>query len=151
MGDRPFDPRQIDSCVDLCRYLIKEYNILPENFLGHSDIAPSRKIDPGVYFDWKALARRGVGIWHACDMYPIENPAELTNYNKLQMDLSKFGYKLDITGALDLQTMHVIRAFQSRFYPEKIRSVYHDPSAKYNWDEYSERVLKSLLSFRAND
>ena len=61
---RKFSKKQISSLLKLSKFLIKKYNINPKNILGHSDIAPDRKKDPGERFPWKYLAQNKVGLWH---------------------------------------------------------------------------------------
>ena len=63
-GYTSFKKKQISSLVNLCKKLIKKYKIKKKNVIGHSDIAPLRKIDPGEKFPWKYLAKNKVGIWH---------------------------------------------------------------------------------------
>jgi N-acetylmuramoyl-L-alanine amidase len=62
-GYRPFPQAQMSSVERLCRQLIGRYSIPPHRVVGHSDIAPARKSDPGELFDWARLARAGIGIW----------------------------------------------------------------------------------------
>jgi N-acetylmuramoyl-L-alanine amidase len=62
-GYRPFPDVQIGSVVKLCRDLMQKYAIPPAHVLGHSDIAPERKDDPGELFPWESLAAQGVGVW----------------------------------------------------------------------------------------
>ncbi len=62
-GKQPFAPAQINTLVILLAHLKKTYNIPTANFIGHQDLAPTRKIDPGPYFPWKALAQKGFGYW----------------------------------------------------------------------------------------
>lgn len=64
LGQLPYDKRQIFSLLRLCKRLMKKYHIKKENVLGHSDIAPSRKADPGKGFPWAYLARHGIGRWY---------------------------------------------------------------------------------------
>ena len=63
-GYTSFEKKQILSLVKLCKKLVKKYKINKKNIVGHSDIAPLRKIDPGEKFPWKFLARNKVGVWH---------------------------------------------------------------------------------------
>jgi len=60
-----FSNKQIQSIVKLSKILIKKYKIKPKNILGHSDIAPERKRDPGEKFPWRELAKQKIGIWHS--------------------------------------------------------------------------------------
>lgn len=62
-GYPPYPPGQIESLIDLCRDIAARHGIAPEGILGHSDVAPGRKDDPGPQLDWRALAARGVGLW----------------------------------------------------------------------------------------
>ena len=63
-GYTSFKKKQISSLIKLCKKLIKKYKIKKKNIVGHSDIAPLRKIDPGEKFPWKYLVKNKVGIWH---------------------------------------------------------------------------------------
>ena len=63
-GYTNFKKKQLSSLIKVCRNLIKKYRIKKQNIIGHSDIAPLRKIDPGEKFPWKQLAKRKIGIWH---------------------------------------------------------------------------------------
>ena len=61
---KKFSKKQINSLLRLSRFLINKYKINPQNILGHSDIAPDRKKDPGEKFPWKYLSKKKVGLWH---------------------------------------------------------------------------------------
>ena len=63
-GYTNFKKKQLSSLIKVCKSLIKKYKIKKRNVVGHSDIAPLRKIDPGEKFPWKQLARKNIGIWH---------------------------------------------------------------------------------------
>lgn len=62
-GDRPFAARQMDALTDLLRGVRSRWQIGPDSVIGHSDMAPGRKIDPGPRFDWQRLAREGLALW----------------------------------------------------------------------------------------
>ncbi|RYZ50727.1 MAG: N-acetylmuramoyl-L-alanine amidase [Sphingobacteriales bacterium] len=62
-GKTPFAPEQMNSLITLLAYLKKTYNIPQANFIGHQDIAPTRKTDPGKLFPWQLLAQKGFGYW----------------------------------------------------------------------------------------
>ena len=64
-GYKKFSKKQISSLLKLSKFLIKRYNIKPKNILGHSDIAPLRKKDPGEKFPWEYLSKNKVGLWHS--------------------------------------------------------------------------------------
>lgn len=70
-GEENFSYAQINSLIDLLKNLKEKYNIPAENFIGHSDIAPTRKVDPNAMFPWKKLAEEGFGLWY--DSEEIQN------------------------------------------------------------------------------
>ena len=155
-GNEAFTDRQMLSLMVLCRHLVEEYNIPQKNIVGHSDVAPDRKIDPGIFFDWQRLSNRDLGIWHNLDV-PENSPILFSYGDKsdkiktIQQKLHKLGYKIESSGEFDRQTNNVIRAFQSRYYPSIIKEkglrYYKDLNSTYNWDEFSEAILEKLLSF----
>lgn len=157
-GISEFSAIQIESCIELCLYLVNKHNINPASVIGHSDVAPDRKIDPGIFFDWQMLAKQGLGCWHN-----LKYSQELANkilykfgqegkkIAKLQQDLRKLGYKVNISGEIDIQTNNVIRAFQAHFCPKLIWNkgginFYRNLESIYEWDSFSEEVLQKLLS-----
>ena len=94
LGQKAYDKRQIFALLRLCKYLMKKYHINKENVLGHSDIAPSRKADPGACFPWQYLAQHGIGVWY--DLRDCQQVKE-TDEKKL---LSAIGYDItDLTAA----------------------------------------------------
>lgn len=157
-GTSEFSAIQIESCIELCRYLVNKHNINPTNVIGHSDIAPDRKIDPGILFDWQMLAKQGLGCWHNLEysqdlantiLYKFEQQGK--EIIKLQQDLKNLGYKLNISGKIDIQTSNVIRAFQAHFCPRLIWNkggidFYRNLTSTYHWDSFSQQVLQKLLS-----
>lgn len=108
MGNEPFTKEQMDSCITLCHSLMRQHNISRENVLGHSDIAPDRKLDPGIFFDWELLVPNGIGIEGKHDIGGLDIIGK-------QKYLKDMGYKIEVTGILDEQTKYVIRAFDLRF------------------------------------
>jgi len=67
-GYPSFKKKQLKSLIRVLKILIKKYKIKEQNIVGHSDIAPSRKIDPGEKFPWEELAKQKIGIWHNCNL-----------------------------------------------------------------------------------
>ena len=116
MGNEPFSDKQMDSCIELCHFLMKKHDIPRENVLGHSDIAPDRKVDPGRFFDWALLDKNHIGIAGS------HNITELSIAAKQQY-LKDMGYKIEVTGSLDEQTKYVICAFLTHFHPEEILKI----------------------------
>lgn len=119
----PYKDFQIEQVAVLVKYLSDKYQIPPENILGHSDIAPQRKSDPGALFPWKELYEKyGLGMWYdeyIKQSYENENANNFYNISSydIQNEFKKFGYGIELTGILDKQTENVVKAFQHRFRP----------------------------------
>ncbi len=109
MGNEPFTDEQMESCIKLCHLLMQKHNIPRENVLGHSDIAPGRKADPGRFFDWKLLDKHGIGI-------PLMHDISNLNITAKQQYLKDMGYKIEVTGKDDEQTQCVLKAFADHFH-----------------------------------
>jgi N-acetylmuramoyl-L-alanine amidase len=105
-GYRPFPEPQIAAVIALCHEIVNRWAIAPWRVLGHSDVAPLRKEDPGELFPWSALAAAGIGLWP-----PPLPPAE----GDLEGALARFGY-----GYLAEDVPAVVRAFQRHFRPARI-------------------------------
>jgi len=152
LGDRPFAELQMKSCIELCKALMEKHEIARENVIGHSDIAPSRKLDPGIYFDWARLAEEGVGINGFPRAQMRGSPETLASspreVSHIQTNLSALGYKIEVTGKWDEQTNAVVRAFQAHFCPEAVFAngldFYRDMGSWYEWNESSERALNFM-------
>jgi N-acetylmuramoyl-L-alanine amidase len=127
--DFPF--RQIATVIMLCRAIMTRYVVRPENVVAHSDVAPSRKQDPGEKFPWKRLALSGVGLWvEPVRMYEEVgiNPGDTgEKVSDLQRWLTDYGYGLERTGYYDEATTEVVTAFQRHFRPARIDGI-ADPS-----------------------
>ena len=121
-----FSKKQIKSILSLSKYLINKYNISFKNILGHSDIAPSRKKDPGEKFPWFILAKNKVCIWHTLSkivlkknrLIKLESKDEKNFFN----NLLKIGYTFKNPGKLKklFFLKLLIKAFQRRFRQEII-------------------------------
>lgn len=122
-----FPPRQIARVIDLCRDLARRHAIVAERVLGHSDVAPGRKIDPGERFPWAQMFHAGVG--HFVAPAPIAAGRFLTGGDRgkavetLQSMLALYGYGVEISGVFDAATQTVVAAFQRHFRPERIDGV----------------------------
>lgn len=119
-GRKYFDyPKaQMDLVVALVKKIVKEHNIAPERILGHSDIAPQRKNDPGPRFDWKRLANEGLIPWFDDALVAekkIIYDVALPDIEWFQKKLDQFGYAVPLNGEYDKATRAVITAFQLRF------------------------------------
>lgn len=117
-GYRPFPEAQMLALRDLAREVLARHPISPQNVVGHADIAPLRKQDPGELFDWQRLARWGVGLWP-----PLEEerqPEPDRPVDEIQLMLAKYGYEVPVSGILDEPTRAVIAAFQRHFRPRRV-------------------------------
>ena len=83
-GVDSFSTAQINTLVGVLTFIKKEYNIPTENFIGHSDVAPARKIDPGLLFPWKALSEKGFGWWYN-DTTGVSVPSDFNAKNALKI------------------------------------------------------------------
>ena len=100
-GDEPFPEAQIDALLALLGDIEERYRIPRANFIGHSDVAPERKVDPSKYFPWRRLAEHGFGIW--CDSPPPEPPAGFDPV----MALQALGYDVsDVSAAIRAFDLH---------------------------------------------
>jgi N-acetylmuramoyl-L-alanine amidase len=141
-----YPQKQIDAVIQLCRDCGQRWSIAPERVLGHSDIAPVRKVDPGENFPWERLCRQGVGHW--------VTPASLGGgrffqrgdsgqpVEALQSMLSLYGYGVEITGEFDEKTAGVVSAFQRHFRPAQV-----DGIADSSTIDTLHRLLTSLPKF----
>ena len=137
----PFPPRQIESVIKLSRDICRRRNISQHRVLAHSDIAPKRKIDPGEFFPWDALAQAGVGSYVEAappdDKQPLTIGAQGSDVCGLQQKLVQFGYRLEITGIYDEDTRITVAAFQRHFRPARV-----DGQADISTSETLSRLLE---------
>lgn len=113
-----FPPQQIAAVIALCRDIIGRHDIPPTRVLAHSDIAPSRKRDPGERFPWDELAEAGVGLWPCVQNVRIgDSPMPVA---AIQTHLAEIGYGIAKTGSFDVETETVLCAFQRRYRPTGI-------------------------------
>ena len=120
-GYRPFPDVQVSALTTLCHGILLRHPIPSWRVLGHSDVAPARKDDPGELFPWKRLADAGIGLW------PARKPSNLE-----AGALARFGYDPD--APLD----KVITAFQRHFRPRDVNG---------QWDAECAELLHGLLEF----
>ena len=116
---KKFSKKQIQSIKKLSKFLIKKYKIDQKNILGHSDIAPNRKKDPGEKFPWKYLAKLGVGSWHSLSNKILKkNRMKKINVNE-EKNFFKFLFKIGYSKKV-LNKKTLVKAFQRRFRQELI-------------------------------
>lgn len=115
-----FPPAQIDAVIALVKKIVAEHRIPPERVLGHSDIAPQRKPDPGPRFPWKRFADEGLIVWPDPAKVAERRPAhesDLPNVEWFQQKLAQIGYAVPLNAELDEPTVRVIAAFQMKYRP----------------------------------
>jgi len=136
-GYENFSKKQINCLIKISKTLINKYKIKDQNILGHSDIAPLRKKDPGEKFPWKYLSKNKIGTWHKVNSkkcISLRKKNFNSNLNNFIEKINKYGYctlNLD-TGSLK----KIIKSFQRRFRPELING---------KMDEECYAIIKSLI------
>ncbi|MFZ6767274.1 N-acetylmuramoyl-L-alanine amidase [Undibacterium sp. Di26W] len=118
----PFPQVQIDRVITLVKDISARYQIRPEYILGHSDIAPQRKSDPGPMFPWKQLADAGLIPWPQPEEVAQRMTAfelQLPDVKWFQQKLAQYGYGIPQSGVLDAATRSVLVAFQTKYRPAK--------------------------------
>ena len=123
-GYRNFPKKQINTLVKLLKNLKRRYNINPTNILGHSDISPNRKKDPGEKFPWQLLAKKKLAIWHNLKRNKIKRyrktKVKNTNQYLFLKNLSKIGYNGKNLKKNSKDKILVVKAFQRRFRQELV-------------------------------
>ncbi|EKV29982.1 N-acetylmuramoyl-L-alanine amidase [Caenispirillum salinarum AK4] len=120
-GYRPFPEPQMTALIALCQAVLARHPIPARNVVGHADVAPLRKEDPGELFDWKRLAAEGIGLWPAdVEAFPTEQPPSIA---AVQEELTAIGYAAPRSGALDEATAKALTAFQRHFRPADLSGV----------------------------
>lgn len=140
---QPFTEPQIAAVGELVRDLAARYRIAPTQVLAHSDVAPTRKLDPGPRFPWRRLHfEYGVGAWPdesrvaALRAELARSPSARWDAGRWQQALARYGYDLPATGLWDVPSRDALRAFQLHFRQEKVDS---EP------DPESQAILTALL------
>ncbi|MBX9710591.1 MAG: N-acetylmuramoyl-L-alanine amidase [Xanthobacteraceae bacterium] len=123
-GCPDYPPAQIEAVIALCRDILGRWPIPPDQVLAHSDVAPTRKQDPGEYFPWERLHESGIGLW-SLDTPPDDPSAALDSQQRtrlLQM-LETYGYGVVASGGEDDNTAAVIAGFQRHFRPQLVNGI----------------------------
>jgi len=113
-GYRPFPTVQMETVRDLALGVLRRHPIPPRNVVGHSDVAPTRKQDPGELFDWPGLAESGIGLWSDGDAAPVD-------ISDVPAELERLGY-----GTADEEAALV--AFQRHFLRDNLSGIADDPT-----------------------
>jgi N-acetylmuramoyl-L-alanine amidase len=119
-GYRGFPEPQMSALEALARGILDRHPIPLHHVIGHSDVAPLRKQDPGEFFDWPRLARAGIAFWPD---FTGQTTAKPPGLREVQSNLGAIGYFCLQSGALDAVTVAAIRAFQRHFRPERCDGV----------------------------
>jgi N-acetylmuramoyl-L-alanine amidase len=127
-GYRDFPARQIAAVTALCRSILTRHPIPPVRVLAHSDVAPSRKKDPGEKFPWRTLHDSGIGHWvKPAPLNEQGNVLALGDHGEevaaMQKSFAEYGYAIAASGAFDAATLDVVTAFQRHFRPQRIDGV----------------------------
>lgn len=121
LGYRPFPEAQMAALEDLALDILSRHAIPAQRVLGHSDVAPARKRDPGELLDWASLAQAGIGLWPDERARRAALPHELGPGDsgpaiaEAQALLARYGYEIAETGTLDTRTEQVLTAFQRHY------------------------------------
>jgi N-acetylmuramoyl-L-alanine amidase len=122
-GYRPFPDAQIAALVELLTGIRGRWDVSDARIVGHSDVAPDRKIDPGELFPWKRLAEAGFGLWvepAPAPGAPLQSGEESTAVFALQAGLTRLGYDCAPSGVFDETTAQTITAFQRHWRPDRV-------------------------------
>ncbi len=128
-GYHNFPLRQIAAVISLCKSIITRRGpISAGRILGHSDVAPSRKQDPGEKFPWELLSESGIGHWVRAAPLDLDgnalNPGDRGDaVVRLQRTLASYGYGIAESGSYDDATSDVIKAFQRHFRPARVDGI----------------------------
>lgn len=119
-----FKEGQIKKVGHLVKALCKKYKIDPTNVVGHSDVAPLRKIDPGAKFPWERLYKEyGVGAWYDerdKKFYENQEVYDATPIRVIKAEFRKYGYRMNDTDEWDEPSRRVVYNFQAHFNPQKL-------------------------------
>ena len=125
---RPFTNSQLLALERLIKRIKKEYNLNIIDVIGHSDIAPHRKSDPGELFDWERLAKKKLVFWpkiqkQKINMHLLQIGEKSKRVLTVKRKLRKIGYKCSSNNTYDLSLKLVVEAFQRRFLPDRINGI----------------------------
>jgi N-acetylmuramoyl-L-alanine amidase len=143
LGYRDFPAEQMKAVAALCRDVAQRHRIAARRILAHSDVAPSRKIDPGEKFDWRFLHEQGVGHWvppaPIVEGNVLQPGDEGEAVRDLQQALARYGYGIGTTGSFDGITKNVVAAFQRHFRPARVDGI-ADLSTRLTLEHLNDRV-----------
>ena len=121
-GYEKFSNSQITNLINLCQNLKKKYKVKNSNILGHSDVAPMRKKDPGEKFPWKRLKDRKIGVWYR--KIPVKKIIEKDRMEQMFFkNLYKIGYRYFDANKRSKKDIFIIKSFQRRFLPKNVTGI----------------------------
>jgi N-acetylmuramoyl-L-alanine amidase len=126
-GYRAFPKPQMATLKALAAEILGRHPIPARHVIGHSDVAPLRKQDPGEFFDWPGLSHAGIGFWPD---FTARTPPKPVGLRDIQSFLAEIGYSCPQSGALDATTTAAILAFQRHFRPERCDGVLDTETAR---------------------
>lgn len=127
-GYEPFARAQIAALIDLGEEIVARHAIPQSRVLGHSDVAPARKEDPGELFPWSELAEFGIGLWPFADSELVAKvPRPSGEESAFLRDLARFGYGL--APEVDVTPRKAIAAFQRHWRPSSVDGVIDEETA----------------------
>jgi N-acetylmuramoyl-L-alanine amidase len=143
-GYPDFPSRQIAAVTALCRSIFTRYAIPAVRVLGHSDVAPARKMDPGEKFPWRTLYDSGIGHWVKAVSLTEEGAVFALGDRgeevaAMQTALAEYGYGVAVSGAYDSTTSDVVMAFQRHFRPQRVDGI---------GDASTRKTLQEVLAQR---
>jgi len=121
-GWEEYPKAQMDVVMELVKWIVKRHDIRPDRIVGHSDIAPQRKVDPGPRFPWKRLAEAGLIPWPddaAVAARRVGYEQQLPDVAWFQRMLARHGFAVPEHGELDAATRRVLAAFQMKYRPSR--------------------------------
>ena len=116
----PYSQAQMDAVIALCKDIVARHNIRPDRIIGHNDIAPGRKQDPGPLFPWKRFADEGLMAWPDAAMVAAKKPvyeAQLPDARWFQDRLTDYGFNTSRSGQWDDLTRDSMISFQMKYRP----------------------------------
>ena len=121
-----YRPEQIALLIDLLKQIVARHQVAPEHILGHNEIAPQRKSDPGPLFPWRRLAQAGLIRWPAADQVAQRQQTfeqQLPDIAWFQRKLLQYGYVLPCSDQCDEVTRKVLVAFQMKYRPSRFDGI----------------------------
>lgn len=154
-GYRQFPAAQIDALIVLLRDISSRYEVMPGNYVGHSDVAPTRKEDPGELFPWRRLHAAGFGRWWTDDFKVSPNAPVLRAGERggavleLQVALDKIGYAIEGSAIYDPHTEAAVRAFQRHWRQSQVDGISDAETTSLIHHIAEQMTVRRLSSERA--